>query len=923
MNRINVLLLLDASRSLSRTDPSNSRQGGLEAAVLNLASLARSNPEVEISIAVDTFARDYTHRSGWLDAADVAAALNGQYRSITAIPPGGAGNFTDYRAAMNGVSDRFGSAPSSVCNLLLWFTDGEHATEGSSREISEAEWEQLQTLCASDAMSSLSANNLYSVGVLLSSPDAPVDSGPLRTLFGVGARACENELDGEIRDDVEAGDLRDSLDELINEVVYEVEAEAETDHDLPGEVDSLPGPDEYRVCSGGDGTASDPCEYSFSLDSGTDSFRLFLDMTFLERGISNPGAVNIVVQSPSGKRSEAVVSPTQVDGSSEAQYQPVRPFWFLSRRPYDSRWEIIGHQAAEQIADANDWEWAGQWRLLFWGETPEAASDAAKVAAAFRSITLEAPSASMSVNDEGTLIGFVENHPSDYISVELRIKLSDPSASLVYPTRPYLKCQWSDCEPVPVSEDDKRFEVFRLSEEVVWWDSEPGGGDGLRLRAALAEHGSVSAVAVMEQTFLYGGVGGWGGDGSSGRPLEWSRDIGALALNDLPSLLAGQNEWDELSSWVDSGAPQALPTNLRLAPPPYGGGGNNVVFRVDARPGYLPGVIVLEDLSTQTGSGSAPRPRYDPGWTCEVPGTYGEGGLEVYECGAIRVDLGLSEDSDVTARMDFGIAPVADLESAVRTERLAVPSEEEWNELLGAIQQASLRNFHSLESDRFSVDLPTPSDKWNEFLPILALLIALASASRVFVAWRLRPWSSLGTPEYVIKPLDLHGDGLTAIESERHLCMELTAPKTRASLGGLEMSSRWVPLLRGNPPSLLARSARAGGCTGPGGHRMSRKGARMGIIGPSLRDGWIVHSVEQQHELVLWDLPTDEIDQQRRISEIEETAHEGLAGDRPTSESQRRAESSGEDSSFDIFSAPTDDSSPPSDPFGSSDDLFD
>ena len=344
--RINVLLLLDASRSLSRTDPGISRQGGLEAAVVNLANLARSNPEVDISIAVDTFSAGYSRRHGWQDAQNAQRALSGRYNGITALGDGITGSFTDYREAMRGVANRFREAPTSGCNLLLWFTDGEHATEGTSSDVSEREWEQLRMLCASEEMEYLSVNNVYAVGVLLSSSDSPVNSGPLEQLFGMGTSVCRYALDGEIHGDVETSSLRDALDELINEVVYEVEAELETEDDLPREERGLPDEDAYESCSGGDGTATSPCVYSFSLDSRNESFRVFLDMTFLGTGIKNPGAVNIRVQSPSGKLSEPVVSTAQRDDATAAQYQPVRPFWFLSRRPYDSRWEIIGHQVA-------------------------------------------------------------------------------------------------------------------------------------------------------------------------------------------------------------------------------------------------------------------------------------------------------------------------------------------------------------------------------------------------------------------------------------------------------------------------------------------------------------------------------------------------------------------------------------------------
>ena len=733
-NQINVLLLLDASQSLSRTDPGNFRRGGLEAAVVNLANLARNNPGVHISIAVDTFSTGYSRRHGWQDAENTQRTLSGRYNEITALGEGTSGRFTDYREAMSGVADRFRDAPTSSCNLLLWFTDGEHATEGTSSDVSEREWEQLRTLCASAEMADLKERNVYSVGVLLSSSDSPVNSGPVEQMFGEGTSACRYALDGEIRADVGASDLRDALDELINEVVYEVNAEADTSDDLPREESGLPDDDDYDECSGGDGTAASPCVYSFSLDSGKESFRVFVDMTFLGRGISNPGAVKIRVRSPLGIVSEPVVSAAQQaadaqqDDATVLQYQPVRPFWFLSQRPYDSRWEIIGHQAAEQIADEGDWEWDGEWSLLFWGDTPEAEADAGRVAAAIRAITVDAPSASMNLNDEGKLIGFIENFPNDYSSVELNLEPRDANDEPVYPTRASLRCESADCNPVPVS-GDHRFEVSGLFDEVVWWDSEEAGGDGLRLESAL-KRGQVSIGAVLDQGFLYGGVRGYGADGESGQPLSWSNDIGRLAL-DIDPYFLGEDELDALEDWLDSREPPALPFDLRLLPPPYDVAGDKVVFRLEVSPGYFPGVVSLESVSVRTGATAATQPDYDEGWTCEVPGTAGRGDIEPTTCRAVRINLGLSEDSDVTAQLAFRTTPVADLENIVRPEELAIRFEQRWNELWGDIQQATASRRETLESAQFRVDLPTPSDRLSEFLPILLSLLALAVLLRI------------------------------------------------------------------------------------------------------------------------------------------------------------------------------------------------
>ena len=903
-SQINVVLLLDASQSLGRTDPGNSRRGGLEAAVVNLANLARNNPDVHISISVDIFSTGYSRRHGWQDAENTQRTLSGRYNEITALGVGTSGRFTDYREAMRGVADRFRDAPASGCNLLLWFTDGEHATEGTSSDVSEREWEQLRTLCGSAEMADLKERNVYSVAVLLSSSDSPVNSGPVEQVFGEGTSACRYALDGEISADVGASDLRDSLDELINEVVYEVNAEAETEDDLPREESGLPDEEDYGACSGGDGTAASPCVYSFSLDSGKESFRVFVDMTFLGRGISNPGAVKIRVRSPLGTASEPVVAAAQQaadaqqDDATVAQYQPLRPFWFLSQRPYDSRWEIIGHQAAEQIADEGDWEWDGEWSLLFWGDTPEAQADAGRVAAAFRAITVAAPSASMNLIDEGKLKGFIENFPNDYSSVELNLEPRDANDEPVYTTRPNLRCESADCNPVPVSGDDHGFEVPSLFDEVVWWDSEEAGGDGLRLESAL-ERGQVSVAAVLDQEFLYGGARGYGTDGENGRPLRWSNDIGGLVLEGLDAFLDGKDAWEELLLWLDSGEPPALPFDLRLLPPPYDVAGDKVVFRLEVSPGYFPGVVSLDGVSVRTGDTAATQPDYDEGWTCEVPGTAGRDDVEPTTCRAVRIDLGLSEDSDVTTQLDFRTVPVADLEDIARSEELTVPSEQRWNEVWSDIQQAAAPRRESLESARFRVDLPTPGDRLSEFLPILLSLLALAALLRIFVAWRLRPWSELDNPEYVIKPLDdtLRYHSSTE-EVETEICMDLTRRTVRGRIGDVEVVSNWVPLLMGLCPRIEARSS-LGGCIGPQGHRVG-KGRWIGRIGPDLRDGWVVEMTDQGNRIVVWDLPSDPSDEAARadrIREAEDAAIERLRVEQSETRTRGADESASDDSS--------------------------
>lgn len=863
--QINVVMLLDASGSLNTSDPDNSRRDGLEAAIKNLATLARNNPDVTISVAVDTFATGYQQRYGWLRANEAPQDLTGRYDSITKLGMGNARRLTDYRQAMSGVADRLRTAPPSDCNLLLWFTDGEHATEGTSSDVSAREWQQLRDLCESREMGSLVEKRLYTVGVLLSSVDRPVNSGPLRHLFGEPTEDgpvvdCEHALNGQISDNVNIDALSNVLDELINEVVYEVNAEAETDDDLPNEQPGLPDETEYQECDTGIGTEQSPCEFSFSLDSGHESFRIFVDMTFLVRKIENPQAVNFRVQSPSGERSDQIVAAAQIEEADANPYQPILPFWFLSRRPYDSRWEIIGHQAAEPLAREGDWEWNGEWSLLFWGDTDAATADARKVAAAVRTVTVDSASADgMTQNDAGTLIGFVENYPTaDYSSVELNLEPRDSTGNPLYSTRLYLKCEAQDaCDPVPMSSDDRRFEVPSLYEELRWWDSEEGGGNGRALQSALAERGPVSLFAVLAQEFHYGGSNGYGAEGERGTPLSWVRDIGSLNLDDLSERL----DW---SNWIDSGEPPALPSDIEMVSPPLDVSGDAVSFEVKVHRGYLPGIISLVGASKLVGSETSPVAGYDQDWSCEVADTREQPNDDPPTCDAIELNLGVSEDSEVIVTLDFLIDTATDLESSEFPE-----------EFRNNIQQrvANERRSESVDSEPITIDIATASDTFGKFIPSLVALAALAALARLVVAWKLRPWSPLGNAEYVTKRLTLgeDGQGESNEEPEVDLCMALTARNTKGTLGEVTVKSSWGPLLLGRKPLLQATSTR-GGCIGPSGSRHGKDG-QIGIIGPDLSSGWVVTTDGQEHFLVVWDFD-DEEDRSARIAEVEDAATE-------------------------------------------------
>ena len=891
-NQINVVVLLDASGSLQTTDPNSHRRDGLQAAVENLAELAGADA-AEIDIAVDTFNAVYHNKHGWQSARDARGELIGRYSEITSL--GSGRGSTDYREAMRGLDQRF-KAPltKGTCNLLLWFTDGEHATDGSNG-VTETEWQQLETLCSSTAMRDLSEISLYTVGVLLQSSAGTVDSGPLRYLFGeYEGRDCPFALNGEINDNFDAEQLTSALDELINEVVYEVQSEAETDDDLPNEEQGLPDDGVFHNCEGGDGTANSPCVYEFTLDPGTEGFRLFLDMTFLNQEIRHPEAIKFRVVSPLG-RDEEIVAP-QGDATL-SDYQPVRSFGFWTRRPYDSRWEIIGHLAAkERIGDG--WEWEGEWKLQFWGDTPMAADEATKVASALREITIVSPSAEqMSVNEDGPLTGFVDNYPVGYSDVELRLQPRDSSGALVYPTRENLICgPPTFCDPVPVgdSETGRPFVIPRFFDELLWWDSAEGGGDGMALGQAHTESDPIKIVAVLGQSFTYGN-----------EELQWSRAIGELRLSGLTRHLLRRENYEDLKDWLEMGGPDAVPL-LSLEPAPYEVSGDQVSFGLKASSSKFGGVVTLQSATAEIGSETKQLP-VDFDYACSVPS-------EGMDCPEIAFDLGLSTDSDVIAVLNFEISRPRDLEESIRADVVA-PSEQQMGDLWREVQELTQQRTESLLSEEFQVDLATASDTLKKFLPILLMLIVLAGLLRVLVAWRLRPWTALGNAEYQIQPLSMDALDRSIEAAEKSVCMDLTRSAVSARVSNVTLVSSWTPLLLGKPPSIEAVHSGSAGCAGPRASRPGKDRA-VGIVGSGLQQGWVVvaHS-DARFDLIVWDLPSELDDQAQHVRDIEDAARDAVERLRANTRTSSGAESA-------ETNQPSSGDSPPRDPFSGSDDPF-
>ncbi len=419
---------------------------------------------------------------------------------------------------------------------------------------------------------SLADEKVWSQAVFLAGGAAFSD--PLQFMYDSGD--CEHHLKGQIAElDVEG--LQNTLDELVAEAVADVGCAASTGL-LPGESDGCFAQEDMEPCSDndsipGNGTEESPCVYDFTLESDDESFRLSADMTYLNRRILSPEGINVDLLSPSGTR-RTLLGPAvtaQISGSSA--YRAVKPFWFLLRQLYDSRWEMIGHQAAVGLAGRDsasrdhEWEWEGEWQLLFWGENPEAAADAAKAAAAVRYTRRPAPVTEPAINENHRLVGYVDGWPEDdgYQSVAVRLRVEHPGGEPLYSTRRHLECGQTEqqCDPLSIVEDGKQYRVDGVYEELLWWDSLEAAGNNT-LRELVDEGTSTVGVVAIEQEFVYGGE-----NGPAGEPLTWSRDIGSVVFNsaEMRSILDDREEWERLLETTSDGLENPLPHSLQFRRP--------------------------------------------------------------------------------------------------------------------------------------------------------------------------------------------------------------------------------------------------------------------------------------------------------------------------------------------------------------------
>ena len=608
-----MLILLDTSGSLRTNDPANLRSAGTRDALQVIESLSQEFSDAQIEVTVDTFDQRYFRQQGWLPAEGIYQRLGGAVEAIASND----GSFTDYVQALTGAWSRF-AARSGDCNLLIWFTDGEHNTESDA----EGERHELLQLCSSAEMQSL-RDHVWVGAVQLNTGD--LDISRLRYLFGEddpssSGLECANPLRGRVYDDFDPRGLHLVLKDLIATSLGEKRFEQEEGR-LPGEEGVRPPITEFEQCAGGDGSRERPCVVAFDLEAGTESLRAFVDLTFIERGIENPDSVLMAVQSPDGTISPSIGGSGDIrPGEHSGDYLRVDPFVFYARSQYPSDLQIVGHQAAEDLVDSAQWrwQWQGSWQLRFFGDTPEAQADARRAAAVVRFQTTDKPSVdSLGIDPHCTLSGFVFNYPQeDYENVELRVRLDAADGEPVYATRSSLTE-----EPLEVADGNRRFELPGFFDRLVAWDTPQHGGNDRNLDEAIHQRGGLAAVAVLSQRFQYAGVP---------EKLRWERDIGWLELTEgqlsqLGGLLDGTAS--HLFCLPPDPTVRWLPTDVALGDPRHGW--DQASFAVTAVPGELPATLSLDadgvevvgqDAAEQTGGSTPSAARVEAGsWACAVP----------------------------------------------------------------------------------------------------------------------------------------------------------------------------------------------------------------------------------------------------------------------------------------------------------------
>jgi hypothetical protein len=193
---VRVLLLIDQSGSLDRTDPDDQRLTGAEAVVRSYASLADRVSQVEIQVA--GFGQDYRPGEWMVLNQDTLGTAMERVGSVGSVEDQ---LHTDYVYAMQGAAAAF-EGSSATCQILFWFTDGEHDLDedylqtGLERNyfpetvtpanVTEAEAMMPGLICDSGGYADQLAGVGVSPQIMLLGDEGQLDEASRRVLQGMG-----------------------------------------------------------------------------------------------------------------------------------------------------------------------------------------------------------------------------------------------------------------------------------------------------------------------------------------------------------------------------------------------------------------------------------------------------------------------------------------------------------------------------------------------------------------------------------------------------------------------------------------------------------------------------------------------------------------------------------------------------------------
>lgn len=336
---IRVLFLLDVSGSLRTNDPDDNRIVGNLRAIDDLLTRARTDGPEQLRryrgwsfrVAVDTFNNDY-HRSGeWLDLLkpgdglvtgedhfeEVGRRLGEEVRGATT------GGGTDYREALAGARERFEEpVAGGACDLLLWFTDGRHETDGDTSSFSNRERREIDDLCEPDG----TVAGLRRLGVWINVIELTQNRAPtaiLPRLVGTGEE-CEG-LEDQVIGQVSPVSTASQLVHEIERVLYEIWPRT---------------PIEFLPCS--------PPERTFTLSGNVEETRVFIDLA----AVDEPGAIVLSLRPPGG-------TPFPIE--FEERWARIGGTGFLGWQPTRLHRELRVHQLSADLYGTvwgDDQEWA-------------------------------------------------------------------------------------------------------------------------------------------------------------------------------------------------------------------------------------------------------------------------------------------------------------------------------------------------------------------------------------------------------------------------------------------------------------------------------------------------------------------------------------------------------------------------------------